>query len=270
MRIARVFPRRTSATPDDPLAFTTPPPKDVPEIDEVHVSATFSYDLLKAEQLTEAWRRVGVPVRLGGPALGQPGGAFVPGLYLINGYTITSRGCPNRCWFCSVPVREGGLRELPVMDGYNLLDDNILACSEGHIREVIAMLKRQKEKPLLTGGLEAGLLRQWHVNLIRNAHVRRMYFAYDTAADYEALAAAGKLLNYGGITRASHKCSCYVLIGYPSDTFEAVEKRLRSAWAVGFVPFAMLYRNNAGIADSKWRRFQSDWLMPRLVMRKLR
>jgi len=36
MNIARVFPRRTTATLDDVLAFTTPPPKDLPDIDEVH------------------------------------------------------------------------------------------------------------------------------------------------------------------------------------------------------------------------------------------
>jgi len=270
MRIARVFPRRTSATPDDVLAYTTPPPKDVPEIDEVHVSVAFSYDMPKAERLAEAWLRVGVPVQMGGPAFGNPGAAFTPGLYLKTGYTISSRGCPNRCWFCSVPAREGVLRELPVTDGYNLLDDNILACSENHIRAVFAMLKRQTEKPLLTGGLEARLLKQWHVDLIRDVRVRRMYFAYDTACDYEPLAAAGKLLNDNGITRASHRCSCYVLIGYPGDTFEAAEKRLRAAWAAGFMPYAMLFRDNAGITDKHWRRFQSDWLLPRLVIRKLK
>ena len=39
------------------------------------------------------------------------GGDFVPGRYLAPGYVITSRGCPNRCWFCSVWRREGALRE---------------------------------------------------------------------------------------------------------------------------------------------------------------
>ena len=270
MRIARVFPRRTAATPDDALVFTTKPPKAVPEIDEVHVSVAFSYDIPKAEQLAEAWLGVGVPVKIGGPAYGKPGGDFTPGLYLKHGYTISSRGCNNRCWFCSVPAREGGLRELPVTNGHNLLDDNILACSEGHIREVFAMFKRQKEKPLLTGGLEARLLRQWHVDLIREARVKRMYFAYDTAADYEPLVAAGKLLRDGGISRASHNAACYVLIGYVGDSFDAAEKRLRAAWSAGFVPYAMLYRDENGVTDLAWRRFQSDWLLPRLVMKKLK
>jgi len=126
MNIARVFPRRTAATPDDALSFTSSPPKDLPSIDAVHISVAYTYDLPKAEQLAEVWRHVGVPVALGGPAFNLPGGDFVPGMYLKKGYVITSRGCPNGCWFCSVPRREGGLRELPITEGYNLADDNIL------------------------------------------------------------------------------------------------------------------------------------------------
>ena len=56
MRIARVFPRRTSMTPTDDLAFVDCPPPllALPEIDEVHVSVAFSWDMQKAEQLAEA------------------------------------------------------------------------------------------------------------------------------------------------------------------------------------------------------------------------
>ena len=271
MRIARVFPRRTKATPDDTLTFTKAPPKDVPEIDEVHVSVTFTYDLPKAEQLAEAWRHVGVPVRLGGPAFNEPGGDFVPGRYLRPGFVITSRGCPNRCSFCSVPIREGGkLRELPITSGFNIADDNLLACSEKHIRAVFDMLKRQPERPLFTGGLEARRLRQWHVDLLREVRVKRMYFAYDDPCEYEPLVAAGRLLAENGIARQSHTASSYVLVGFRGDTFEAAEKRLRDAWAAGFVPFAMLFRDDTGQANSEWKKFQTEWVRPAIIMRKLK
>ena len=127
MKIARVFPRRTKATPDDPLAFTGPPPRGgLLDIEEVHVSVAFTYDMEKACQLAEQWMKLGVPVHMGGPAFNMPGGDFVPGMYLKKGYVITSRGCPNRCWFCSVPRREGGrLRELPITEGNIVLDDNL-------------------------------------------------------------------------------------------------------------------------------------------------
>lgn len=270
--IARVFPRRTKATPDDALAFTGPPPKEgLPKVDEVHISVAFTYDLEKAHALSRQWECLGVPVRMGGPALNEPGGRFIPGMYLKKGYVITSRGCPNRCWFCSVPKREGGsLRELPITEGYNILDDNLLACSEGHIRAVFAMLKTQEEKPVFTGGLEARLLRPWHVDLLREAKARRMYFAYDTPDDYAPLVDAGRLLRDGGISRASHRAACYVLVGYRGDTMEAAEKRLTDTWAAGFLPYAMLYRDHDGAADPEWRKFQRLWVRPHIVMSRMK
>lgn len=271
MKIARVFPRRTNATPDDALAFTTPPPKVLPNIDEVHVSVAFTYDIPKAEQLAEAWQKTGLPVKMGGPAFNEVGGDFIPGLYMKKGYVITSRGCPNRCWFCSVPAREGyKLRELPVTEGFNICDDNLLACSESHIKEVFAMLKQQEEKPIFTGGLEAKLLKPWHVDLMREAKAKRMYFAYDTPDDYEPLVCAGKILQDGGISKSSRRAYCYVLIGYRGDTMEKTEKRLRDAWAAGFFPYAMLYRNEKGETDPDWRKFQRLWVRPQLVYHQLK
>jgi len=59
MKIARVFPRRTKATPDDELSFidSTLPMFALPEIDEVHISVAFTYDLPKAEWLADQWNR---------------------------------------------------------------------------------------------------------------------------------------------------------------------------------------------------------------------
>lgn len=177
MKIARVFPRRTAATPDDPLAFTSlPPRKGLPEIDEVHVSVAFTYD----------------------------------------------------------------------------------------------MLQKQKEKPVFTGGLEARLLRPWHVDLLRASRARRMYFAYDTPDDYAPLVEAGRLLRAGGITQASQRAACYVLIGFKGDTMAAADKRLRDTWAAGFVPYAMLYRDEAGAVDPDWRKFQRLWVRPEIVLARLK
>ena len=272
MKIARVFPRRTAATPDDELAFTGPPPKDrLQEVDEVHISVAFTYDLEKAYKLAEQCDSLGVPVRMGGPAFNAPGGDFVPGRYLKRGHVITSRGCPNRCWFCSVPKREGyKLRELPITDGWNVLDDNLLACSDSHIRAVFEMLSRQPERPTFKGGLEARLLRPWHVELLRKVKAKRMYFAYDTLDDYDPLVCAGRLLRDGGISQASHRAACYVLTGYRGDTMDAADRRLRDTWRAGFVPYAMLYRGEDGVTDPEWRKFQRLWVRPEIVISQLK
>jgi len=106
MKIARVFPRITKATPMDELSFYDCPPMFELDADEVHISVVFSYDMKHAEWLAEQWQGTGLPVKMGGPSFNEPGGEFIPGRYVKEGYTITSRGCLNNCWFCEVPKRE--------------------------------------------------------------------------------------------------------------------------------------------------------------------
>ena len=154
MKVIRVFIRRTNATPIDEDVRINEEPGFFDEADEVHISVLFTWDLPRAEHLAKCWERI-APVKIGGPATGQKSLEFVPGRYVKKGYVITSRGCPNKCWFCSVWKREGGVRELPICDGWNVLDDNLIACSDGHVKKVFAMLKRQKEQPRFTGGIEA-------------------------------------------------------------------------------------------------------------------
>ena len=36
----------------------------------------------------------------------------------------------------------------------------------------------------------------------------------------------------------------------------------------GFVPFAMLYRDESGERDTAWRRFQCEWCRPIIVGKK--
>lgn len=273
--MARVFPRRTTATPTDDLAFVGPIPRPLfpPEVDEVHVSVTFTWDMAKAERLAKNWETLGVPVRIGGPATGEPGDIFVPGRYLKPGYVITSRGCDRKCWFCEVPRREGGkVCELPIEPGNNVLDDNLLACSEDHIRRVFAMLWQQDfGRPRFTGGLEAARLRQWHAEEIVDLHPRVLYLAYDTPDDWEPLVEASHLLFAAGLPGPKHVLRAYVLVGHPRDTFEAAEQRLEAVVGLGVMPMAMLYRPPKGGEPSKeWRRFQRSWAAPAAVGAKMR
>lgn len=91
MKIARVFPRVTKATPRDELSFYDCPPMFPLEVDEVHISVVFTYSMRRAEWLALQWKSLGVPVKMGGPAFDAPGGDFIPGLYIKKGYVITSR-----------------------------------------------------------------------------------------------------------------------------------------------------------------------------------
>lgn len=247
----------------------------MPEIDEVHVSVAFTYDMKNAEWLAMQWRAVGVPVKMGGPAYNERGGEFIAGRYLQQGYVITSRGCPNRCVYadgqkCMVPEREGyELRELTIHDGWNVLDDNLLACSDDHVEAVFKMLARQDKKPEFTGGLEAKILKKWHAERLHEIKTTRMYFAYDTPDDYEPLVNAGRLLQTAGFKMSSHIMCCYVLIGYKGDTFEKAENRLKDTIKAGFVPYAMLFKDEAGNVDAEWAKFQREWCRPIIVVSKI-
>ena len=261
----RVFPRKTNATPiDDKVYFTGPPLWDL-EDRNVHVSVAFTWDKPKAENLAEQWDRQGYNVKIGGPAYGDRGGNFKVGRYLKRGCVMTSRGCNNKCWYCYVWKREGGLRELPIMDGNQIMDSNILGCSDSHIREVFGMLVLQDERPIFTGGLEAKLLKPWHVKLLKAVKTERMFFAYDTPNDYEPLVEASKLLWDGGFRPHDRKCCCYCLIGYPKDTMNDAERRLKQTFDLGFTPFAMLYRDDKGLVNPEWRQFQRLWASKEII-----
>lgn len=273
-RIIRVFPRRTRATPTDEFVRVDEGPGFFDEADEVHVSVTFTWDLPRAERLAKAWKHV-APVKLGGPATGMSGGPFEPGMYVRRGYVITSRGCPNNCWFCTVWKREGqAVRELPIRDGQNVLDDNLLACSRPHIEAVFAMLARLKAQDgnriEFTGGLEAARLQPWHVAGLRELRPRQMFFAYDTSDDLEPLERAGRMLLEAGFTRQSHRLRAYVLVGGPRDTFAAAEVRMKQAIAAGFLPMAMLYRGPRGGVSLDWQKWARHRARPKILCAKRR
>lgn len=270
MRIIRVFPRRTKATPCDELTYTGPPDLFA-EADAVHISVTFSWDMGRAERLAKQWERV-APVTIGGPATGQRGEEFTPGMYLKPGYTITSRGCPNRCWFCSVWRRDGNIRPLPIRDGWNVLDDNLLACPEDHIRQVFDMLarvKKQGHRIEFTGGLEAARLQDWHIDLLMVVRPKQMFFAYDTPDDWEPLVVAANKLLSAGWTVASKTLRCYVLVGHPKDTLDDANARLTQVQAIGMTPMAMLWRDEKGREHrGDWKRLQRLWARPAMIRAK--
>jgi len=271
MRLIRVFPRRTKATPDDPLAYVGAPDMFA-EADAVHVSVTFTQDKRIAERLAAAWQRI-APTTIGGVAYGDDSLEFLPGRYIKPGYTITSRGCPRRCWFCSVWKKWPEAHPLPIHDGWNVLDDNLLACPEWHVRAVFAMLARQSRRIEFTGGLEALALQDYQVDLLASLHPKpTMFWAYDPGDAFETLAVAARKMLAAGFTAASHRLRCYVLIGYPRDTFAAAEQRLQQMIGIGLTPMAMLWQPELPSQEKwrpapEWKRFQRRWARPAIIHR---
>jgi hypothetical protein len=271
MRLIRVFPRKTKASPDDPLAYFGPPDLFA-QADEVHVSVAFTADKPIAESLAEQWKHV-APVKVGGVAYGDAGADyFEPGKYIKHGYLLTSRGCPRRCWFCSVWKRRPEASPLPINDGWNILDDNLLACPEPHVRAVFDMLRRQAPRRIhFTGGLEALALQDYQVDLLASLKPRPVcFFAYDPGDAFETLESAARRMLAAGFTQESHRLRTYVLIGYPHDTFAKAEARMRDMLRIGFTPMAMLWQPETPSAEKwrpapEWRRFQRQWARPAII-----
>lgn len=244
MKIARVFPTKTSMSPIDEDVYFDIPDLFTPQYDEVHISVTFTWDIPKAERLAKEWRNYG-QVFTGGCAYGDRGDGFVSGFYLRKGVVITSRGCPNNCSFCFVPKREGKIRELSIVEGNIIQDNNLLACSRGHLTKVFKMLKTKKHIDF-SGGFESSRVTNEVVEELRGLKIYQIWLAYDNPdVEKPLIQAINKLSKYF----KRDKIRCYVLIGFEGDTLEKAENRLRRAWDIGTLPFAMRYRTS----DPKWQ-----------------
>ena len=259
-QLIRVFPRKTSMTPNDAYAFVGDPPLWRPEADEVHVSVCFTWDIEEGHRLAEAWAQHYPVVRIGGPAIYGSRSDFVPGMYLRRGVTITSRGCNRKCPWCFVPTKEGPLCTLPIMPGWIVQDNNLLATPQEHQAQVYAMLRAQGRRVSFPGGLDTRLLTEWAVAQLRTLKIKEVFLAADSKGALSQLReAVGKL---GFLSR--RQLRCYVLIAYNGETIEEATERLETVWDIGCLPFAQLFQPpDRYIAyPHEWKALARTWSRP--------
>jgi len=261
MKIARVFPTKTSMSPQDQDAYFGLPELFMPEYGEIHISVVFTWDIEKAYWLKKQWEHI-APVKIGGVAIDGEGSTFIPNMYVRDGVTKTSVGCPNNCSWCFV---KQPLKELEVNPGNNLIDNNLLACSGSHIEKVFQMLKGQK-KIKFTGGFESSRITEKLAEQLRGLNIERMFFACDHKSSFPHLKKAISILSK--YFKHRNYLGCYVLIGFKDDTVEKAEERLIEIYRLGFLPFGMLYRNKEGGFPEpykEWRSLQHTWTRPAAI-----
>jgi len=261
--IIRVFPRKTKWTPSGenvfygyaPLTGLGLPDKDIP----VFISCVFTWDIQKAYKIKESWSIFYSDVKIGGPAFKDPGGEFEPGLFIKPGVTITSRGCIRNCPYCFVPKREGKIRELEIKSGWIVQDNNLLACSKSHIMKVFEMLSVQKKAIKFSGGLDSGLLKDWHIDEFLKLNVGELWFACDENKDLDSLKRALDMISDFPLNAKR----CFVLMGFNGESIKEAERRVESVFEMGFLPFAQLYQSVVKTEYSNdWKKLSRKWSRP--------
>jgi hypothetical protein len=130
--------------------------------------------------------------------------------------------------------------------------------------------KRQGRRTFFTGGIEAALIRSWHIELLKKLRPKEIFFGCDTEEKFYHLREAVKLFKEAEYY-SRNTLRAYVLVGYPNDTPEDAERRLRRVMDLGVCPMAMLYRDMSGAViepETDWKRFQRLWARPALIYRK--
>jgi hypothetical protein len=147
---------------------------------------------------------------------------------------------------------------LPIKDGWDVLDNNLLACPRAHQEEVFKMLERQPFAPKFTGGFEARRVTDWHAEWMVRLKPESIWMAYDRPSEWEPLVEAVSIFSRAGIVgpHKSKRVGSYVLMGWRGDDPLAAEKRLAAVIGLGIRTQAMLLNNGAecrrGDMDDWW------------------
>lgn len=207
-------------------------------IDQVHISITFTWDREESRRLFDAYRSYYTDIRIGGPAFKSKCDNFSAGRYVKPGVTFTTRGCNFDCKWCMVPAIEGKFREINIERGNIIQDNNFLLSNRRHFDKVIQMLKKEKAI-CFKGGIDTRLLKDWHVEEFRSIKTREIWFALDTMERSKYFQAACTKLLKAGFKRDNIRT--YVLAGH-NEPIQKSRERLEFAYNCGSLPYISPYR----------------------------
>jgi hypothetical protein len=158
-----------------------------------------------------------------------------------------TRGCPNRCRWCVVPQKEGGIR--PYADWRRvvrqdtkklvLMDNNILACEYGIAQ--LAELSETDYKIDLNQGMDARLVTAPVADILARLHwMKYIRFSCDQIPQIEAIENATALLLERGIR--PYRLFVYLLV---TPDIENADYRAQRLKRLGVSIYAQAERNEA-------------------------
>ena len=179
------------------------------------------------------------------------------GLYGITNtaYGFLTRGCPRNCDFCIVGKKEGlcsrKVADLPEFwkdqKEIKLLDPNILAAREH--KELLEQLAASGAWVDFTQGLDARLLTEENIEIIKRIKLKMVHFAWDNIADEKLIVPKLQLFKEKtGIDK--RKCTVYVLTNFNSTLQEDLH-RIYKIRDLGMAPFVMVYEKQKAPKEIK-------------------
>ena len=202
----------------------------------LYISVPFTWLMDEAEKIASLHRG---PVIIGGPGTMKPNQecpGFDPLMFHNPAATFTTRGCPNQCPFCAVPILEPEFREIPDFRPAPVVcDNNLLAASKKHLERVV---DRLKSFPLVdfNQGLEARKFTPEVADLLGQLRCR-VRFSFDWIEAEAEVKRAVDLCR----ERTTKDIGIYVLIGF-NDTPEEARYKLETVRSWGIRPNPMRYQ----------------------------
>lgn len=180
-----------------------------------------------------------------------------PVLALHNPFaTFTSRGCINKCGFCTVPKIEGPMVELTDWQVRPLIcDNNFLATSRKHFDGVIDRLKSAGFPCVdFNQGLDARLFEDYHAKRLRELKGIKIRFAFDNAGQETIVVNAIKRARRHGL----NDITVYVLTGF-EDTPEDAIYRLELLRSLDVLSFPQRYQPLYALEKNSYVETSKGW-----------
>lgn len=206
----------------------------------------------------------------------QPDYSIYPNIPSDTAYGFLTRGCPNKCRWCVVPIKEpGGVR--PYMDidelaiegrkKFVLMDNNFLASGDYAVEQFNKIIERGYQIDLNQAN-DARIVTDEFAELMAKVKWihRRIRFGCDTQAQIGACEKAiDKLVKYG----FKGEIFLYTMLsGDFEECFERVNhwrqrsKEARKNHQQDFIPYAQPYRdpNNPHRPVPQWQKDLASWV----------
>lgn len=156
-----------------------------------------------------------------------------------------SRGCPRQCYFCHVKSKEGiKAHKVADLDEFwrgqkeiQICDPNILAVPEAE--DLLQQLADSKALVDINQGLDARLLTERKIEIIRKIRMYKYHFAWDQPKDEDKI--VPKLRMFMEMVKTQkHGVICYCLVNFNSTLAEDLH-RISVLRDMGIQPYVMIY-----------------------------